>query len=66
MHTHDVTWQVYRIDLGAALVALTGKGNTATAWMDTERRTAAATLLAGVKARDVAGFSSQRPRSASN
>ena len=51
-----VTRRAHPTDRRATLVSLTGKGDTAVAWIQAERQTAASKLLAGIPARDLAGF----------
>lgn len=43
-------------DRRATLIGLTGKGEAAVAWIEGERQSAASRLLAGIPARDLAGF----------
>jgi DNA-binding MarR family transcriptional regulator len=51
-----VARRAHPTDRRATLVSLTDKGKNAVAWIEAERRTASGRLLAGVPARDLAGF----------
>ncbi len=51
-----ITRQPHPADRRATLVSLTGKGNSAVAWIQAERQAAADRLLGGVPAGDLAGF----------
>jgi DNA-binding MarR family transcriptional regulator len=51
-----ITRRPHPADRRATLISLTGKGEAAVAWIQSERQAAASTLLAGIPARDLAGF----------